>query len=174
MFICSMKKLLLLIISVGSVLHASAQVVNSLQGQPESAVVNSMSLRLEKLQHDYDFMYCDFQMHKVLMDLKDLSHSIDISSNGALINFYNSRYDYRMYKSYLDSYTSSYTLYESLKESVDVVKAAVFVRIDSSTFTEDEKNLLISGFVLIQKAVTKVERSLEYYDTVIKAYKSKA
>ena len=63
-----MKKIVLLIIAVVGAFQAYAQNSDSLQAQSAAATIDSLSLRLNQLQHDYDFMYCDYELHKLLMD----------------------------------------------------------------------------------------------------------
>ena len=169
----SMKKLLLLIIFIGSVLHAHARSVDSPQVQSAAITIDSLSLRLEKLQHDYDYMYCDYEVYKLQMDLKDLAKSIDISSNSILLNVYNSRYNNDLYEVYLANYTSSCDLFESLKNKIEPVKTLVFLKILMSGFTDKEIDVLTSSFSVIDKSVIKVQNSLDYHDVVLKMYKSK-
>lgn len=168
-----MKRLLLLIIFIGSVFHVYAKGDGTSQVQYAAITTDSLSLRLEKLQHDYDFMYCDYEAYKLQMDLKDLAKSIDISSNGILINVYNGRYDNDLYKVYLENYKSSCDLFESLKEGIENVRTLVSLKILFSGFTDTEINVLTSKFNVINNAVTKVQSSLNYYDVVLKAYKDK-
>ena len=168
-----MKKLLLLIVTIISALNASAQEIDSSLVQSADIPIDSLSIRLNKLQHDYDFMYCDYVLHKLLMDLKDLSHSIGSSSNGVLINFFNSRYDHALYNSYLVSYDAYSALLNSLKESIETTQMAVLIKEASSGFSDAELSVLGSSLNTINKAVTSVEASLNYFDATIKAYRSK-
>ena len=168
-----MKKVLLLLVAIASVLQASAQEMDSMQGQSASISIDSLSLRLNILQHDYDFMYCDYELHKLIMDLKDLAHSIDNSSKGVVINVYNSRYDHNLYNAILKDYNSDCALFDALKEKIDAVKAAVFVKMMSSSFTDKEIQVLTLSFEVVSKVVMKIESSLNYYNAAIKAYRDK-
>ena len=165
-----MKKILLLIFLVGSVFHASAQ-SGSLQS--ESTAISDVSQRLANLQRDYDYLTCDYELFKLITDLKDLSTSLDNASNGVLVNVYNSRYDYRLYNVYSDNYKSSCRLFESLKEKTKSVKSLVSLKMAMSFFTEEETSVLNNAFSLVDAATTRVEKALEYYEVVIKAYQSK-
>lgn len=167
-----MKRLILFIVAIISVLNAFAQETDSLRSQSAVIPIDSLSLRFNKLQHDYDFMYCDYELHKLIMDLKDLSHSIEISSNRVFINFYHSRFDNSLYNAYIKDYDSDCALYDSLKEKIDVVKIAVLAKMMSSGFSEQELNVLYASFGVIQKATTMVDSNLNYYDLSIKAYNS--
>ena len=55
----TMKRLVLLVLAIASVLQVSAQDIDTLQNKPTDISVDSLSVRLNKLQHDYDFLYCD-------------------------------------------------------------------------------------------------------------------
>ena len=120
-----MKKVLLLLVTFVSVIYVSAQEVNSSQSQSAPISIDSLSIKLNEIQHNYDFMYCDYELHKLIMDLKDLAHSIDNSSNGVLINVYNSRFVRIM--------TSEFTEKELnvLTASLDVVSKAT-MKVESS------------------------------------------
>lgn len=168
-----MKKLLLLLVALVSALQASAQNVESMQNQSATVSIDSLSLRLNKLQHDYDFMYCDYELHKLLMDFKDMSNSIHISSNGVVINYYNTKYERALYESYLNNYEAYSFSLNSLKDKYEVVRLLVLVKMASSNFIDAEQKVINSYFDTIQAAVTNAENALNYYDATIKAYKSK-
>lgn len=166
-----MKRLLLLLFAAVSMIHASAQEFYSSQDQSAAISIDSLSFRLNKLQHDYDFMYCDYQLTKLIMDLKDLSQSIGTSTNGVIINLYNGGYERALYNSYLNNYDSSCTLFDSLKEKIEVVRFSIMLKMASSDFTDKEISLLYSTFDVIQMASIAVDRALNYYDVAIKAYR---
>lgn len=168
-----MKKLLLLIIFIGSVFHSYAHDVVSTQVQSTAITVDSLTLRLEKLQHDYDYMYCDYEAYKLNKDLTDLDHSIDIAINGIRIDIYHTRYDKELYEVSLENYSASCVLFESLKGKVESVKTLVFLKILTSGFTDEEITILTTSLNIIDNTVSKVQKALNYYDVVLKAYKNK-
>lgn len=168
-----MKKILLLLVALISALQASAQNVESMQNQSATVSIDSLSLRLNKLQHDYDFMYCDYELHKLLMDFKDLSNSIHISSNGVVINYYNTKYERALYESYLNNYEAYSFSLKSLKERNEVVRLVVLTKMWSSNFSDTEQNVIKTSLDAIQAAASTAESALNYYDAAIKAYKSK-
>ena len=117
-------------------------------------------------------MYCDYEAFKLNKDLTDLSHSIDISTNGILINIYNSRYDNKLYQAYLANYSASCELYESLKTKIETIKKIVSLKILTSGFTDEEIEVLTNSFSVVDNSVLKVQKALDYYDVVVKAYRS--
>lgn len=168
-----MKKLLMLFVAFVSIISVSAQEVDALHIQSATVSIDSLSMKLKKLQHDYDFIYCDYELHKLISNLNNLSQSIEISSNGAFINVYNSRYDRALYVAYSDKYDADRTLFNSLKDNIEVVKVAVLLKVATSDFSEQEVNVIKACFALIQNSTAKIEKALNYYDVAIQAYRSK-
>lgn len=168
-----MKKVLLLFFAIACAFNAFSQEIDSLHNHSVAIPIDSLYLKIEKLQHDYDFLYCDYELHKLTMDLKDLTHSIDNSSNGVVINIYNSSYSRDLYNTYLEHYDSCSETLDSLKEKIEAVRIAVLLRIASSGFNEYELNVLFANLEYVNRLVTKVDSSLKYYDTTINTYRSK-
>lgn len=168
-----MKKALLILLAITCVLCASAQEADSLKVQSPTTTIDSLASQLNKLQHDYDYMYCDYELHKLLTSIKELSSSINISANGVLINYYNSSYNRNLYSSYVGNYNACYESYQTLKGGIDVAQTVVVSKILSSSFSEEEIHLLQREISLIQPALNSVEKALEFYDTAIQAYKRK-
>ncbi len=166
-----MKKIILLLLAIISVLQVSAQETESPQNG-STISIDSLSVRLTKLQHDYDFLYCDYELYKLTKDLDGLSKSIDIAANGVIINLYHSRFDRALYKSYLNDYDSSCGLFDALKDKIDVVSRSIAIRILSSDLSDTEIQLIKNNLGVIQASTNKVEKALAYYDTAINAYSS--
>lgn len=168
-----MKKAIIFILFVVGALHAYAQNVDSLQVQTQPITIDSLSLRFSKLQHDYDFLYCDYELHKLMADLSDLSNSINISSNSVIIDYYNGRYDRALYASITNKYDAYCTYWDTLKDRIVAVRLAVLVKMTKSDFSETEKDIISASFDAIKSSVTTVEAALDYYDAAIRAYKGK-
>lgn len=167
-----MKKVLLLLVALVGVLQASAQEMDSMQSQSTPISIDSLSVRLDRLQHDFDFLSCDYRLQKLIMDLKDLQHTIGNSSNGVVINVYtNSRYNRNLYNSYLNDYESDRYLFDALKKQSEVVRTAVYVKLLSSDFTDKERDVLTSSLNVVEAAISAVENSLNYYNVAIEAYR---
>ncbi len=168
-----MKKVIVFILFVVSASHAYAQNVDSLHVQAQPITIDSLSLRFNKLQHDYDFLYCDYELHKLIMDLKDMSNSINTTTNVVVVDYYNMGYDRALYESFTNNYDAYCAHLDSLKERIAVVKLAVLVKMTKSDFSETEKAIISGSFDVIKSCVTTVEAALDYYDAAIRAYKDK-
>ena len=168
-----MKKVFLLLVVIASVFQVSAQEKkDSVQDQSATVSIDSLSVRLDRLQHDFDFLFCDYQLNKLIMDLKDLAHTIGNSSNGVVINVYtNSGYNRKLYNAYLNDYESDNYLFDALKEKAKVLREMVFVKLMTMDLSVKERDVLTSSLTVIDKAITAVENSLNYYNVAIEAYR---
>lgn len=167
-----MKKILLLIIAIVGVLQVSAQEADSLQNKSAALTIDSLTVKLNKLQHDYDYLYCDYELHKLMTDLTNLSNSVDISSNSLITYYYNSRFDRALYTSYVNNYDAKCAAFNTLKDKIEVVRVAVLVRGLSSNFTEMELSVIKASLAVIQQSTSTVEASLKHYDVAIQTYRS--
>ena len=67
-----MKKIFVLMVLCTLSMSVSAQEVDSLQSNPIS--IDSLAVKLEKLQHDYDFLKCDYELNKMQFKLEILAN----------------------------------------------------------------------------------------------------
>ena len=70
-----MKKLITTLVLLLSLVSIQAQTVKEL-----SVKVDSLQLKSVKLQHDYDFLDCDFKLYRHATDLKNLQNDSDCKS----------------------------------------------------------------------------------------------
>ncbi len=168
-----MKKVLLLIISVISVLSAYAQDVDTLQVQSSSTSIDSLSLKLEKLQHDFDYLSCEHELFKLKMELDALAQDINIKTNGLLIDVYHTRYDKGLYTSFSENYDACCSLFDSLKDRFEHVKTFAVYKVVTSDFSDTEIGVLDSYLDSIQHSIAVIDSGLNYYDAAIQTYKKK-
>ena len=118
-------------------------------------------------------MQCDYELFKLQADLRDLSANLTISANNVTISAYHTKYDYRMYNTLIENYKSSRTLFESLKEKAESVKSFVYLKMEVANFSGMETNVLNSSLGVIDNAIDRAEKALQYYDVTIQLYRSK-
>ena len=89
-----MKKLILLfILTLFGMSRVVAQDNNPSQTSDLKAYVDSLSTKLNTLQHDYDYLYCSHEINQIQSELKDLLNDVNIKSNDIIIRCYRGRYD---------------------------------------------------------------------------------
>ena len=167
-----MKKLLPLLVALISVYQASAQSADSLQTQPTVISIDSLSVQLNKLQHDYNFLYCRYELGNLLFELKDLSQKVNIAANELVTTRFHYKYNREFDTSHVNLYSTYKLLFEQIKKNVETTKTAVFLKIITSDFSDEELNVIKSYFAIIQASIRSVESALEKYDSTIRAYQN--
>lgn len=162
-----MKKILLLIISVLFAIQVNAQV----QEESPAVTIDSLSTKLAKLQHNYDFLYCDYNLYQIKTSLGQLSQDIRIINNELTIKICFGQYDRDMYIVYSEDYDASCTNYDAFKRQFEVVQELVTIKIITTGFTESELNVFNACIKTIESAMKVVESNLSYFDKLLKIYK---
>ena len=167
-----MKKILLVIvIAMVGTLSALAQDVDSLQIDSTEKSLDSLVVKLNTLQRNYDYLYCDLELNKAQLELKDLSNSISIASNSLLISYYQGKYDRDLYDSYSRLYESYLNNLDSTYDKVDAVKLLVVGKALTSNFTEQEISIITKTIGLLDSSIANVESSLNHFKVVIDGYR---
>ena len=164
-----MKKVFLLIISVLFAIQANAQT----QEESPAVTIDSLSTKLEELQHNYDFLYCDYKLYQIKTDLDQLSQDIKIIINELSISIYHERYDRDFYTVLSEDYDAKCELYDVIKRKFEAVQKLVIIKTVTTGFTESELNLFSAYIETIESAMKVVEKGLKYYDRLLKIYKDK-
>ena len=167
-----MKKILLVIvIAMVGTLSALAQDVDSLQIDSTETSLDSLVVKLNTLQRNYDYLYCDLELNKAQLELKDLSNSISIASNSLLISYYQGKFDRDLYDSYSRLYESYLNNLDSTYDKVDAVKLLVVGKALTSNFTEQEISIITKTIGLLDSSIANVESSLNHFKVVIDGYR---
>lgn len=162
-----MKKVLLLIISALFAIQANAQV----REESPAVTIDSLSTKLAELQHNYDFLYCDYQLYQTETSLKELSQDIRINKNELTFHLYNGQCDCDMYTFYSEDYDAKCELYDAIKRKFEKVQELVTIKIAIMGFTELELNVFNAYIEAIESGMKVVELDLEYYNGLLKIYR---
>lgn len=167
-----MKKIILLtLLILTSIGNLTAQDDKSEMITDLKNYVDSISSKLNTLQHDYDYLYCNHEIAIMKHEISDLSNSIANATNGILINCYHGSFDIDLYSAYRRNYNSSIDLSTTFKEKVEVIKTAVLMKIFTSGFTDEERSILMRGCDLLDSSLSQLQSSLDYYKIVLDIYK---
>lgn len=165
----TLLSILLSLTALLGVHNAFAQEADTLKETP----VDSLSARLNGLQYQYDYLYCEFHLYQLMTDLKLLSLSVDNSADELLIELYASGYNRELYNVCSDLHESYSEWFENLKENVDVVETDVYLKSLSPDFTGDDINVLLSKFNVIERGIKNVEASLNRFSVIIDQYRKR-
>lgn len=171
-----MKKFFVLMVLCTLSLVVSAQEIDSLQIKSDTISIETLVARLDKLQHDYDFLKCDYELNRMQFRLEILANNINNKSTDLEIDcyHYSGKYMNELYLSSMDNYNSSVDMLNSLKETIEQLKAMVVIKIISSNFSENEIDLLNHQCNTLDLGVRYVEKSLEDYKISIDWFEDKS
>ena len=164
-----MKHILLLFLAAIISMNAAAQNADSLETKVEH--VDSLNAKIEKLQHDLDFLSCKYELNKIVTDLSIGKDEVNSNSNAVLINCYHSRFDRRLYKAYQEYLYSKRGWYDAIKDQIESTITFVTLKMISSDFSEMEMDCIVSCINVIDKAKYSFEQTLDYYETVLDIYR---
>ena len=167
-----MKKLMLtILIAFMGVVNATAQEVDSLQTSNNDAIIEDLTSKLKKLQNDFDYLSCDFELTKLECELEDFCNAINANSNGILINCYHhSSFNYDLYKSYKNNYEACIGKQEMLKQKVSSVRMLVALKTIAADFSDEQKDLISMRCDAFDARLKSMESALSYFKVVIDAY----
>ena len=168
-----MKKLFLILVAVLVTMSTTAQSADSLQVASMDARIDSLSAKLEKLQHDHDYLRCSSDLNMMVCDFRIFINELEKSSYKLLINCYHDRYNDDLYVVNRRNRDVYVDLYGSYKEKAVALKRFVSLMMETKDFTESEKTVLILSMDTLDKCFGSADAALEYYNLVMSFYKDK-
>ena len=165
-----MKKIFVLMVLCTLSMSISAQEVDSLQSNPIS--IDSLAVKLVKLQHDYDFLKCEFELRQDTNEIGIITNEIQISANFLLNECYHRKFNIDLYKVHRDKRNEYVRYLNALKENIKIKETSVALRIISSNFTNKEIELLKSLSNMPSQRVLVLEGALRQYEIVLDIYKN--
>lgn len=131
----------------------------------------NISITIDSLQNEYNFLNCEFQLYKVSNDLTNLSRDTDIRSNSIEIKRLHEMFYEPMYEALVDNYISSVDLLSSYEVNYQSVKELIYTHYDN--FSTIQKNVIDQHFNVINAAIKKVNQALKVYKMTLDLYKNK-
>ena len=168
-----MKKLVIVICTLlcANVLFAQENVKKE---KDLAVVVDSLAVKLNKLQKDYDYLWCEYKLNEINSGLNDDENEISTKSNQLLTNIYHGRFNYDLYNSYKEYYNSKIYLLENYKINAESIRNLVTLKMITSNFSENEIRVLQHLLKILDSAINSVESSLKLYDSYIEIYRKKS
>jgi hypothetical protein len=167
-----MKKLLLVICALlcANMLFAQENVKKE---KDLAVVVDSLTTKLNKLQKDYDYLYCKILLNDGIINLNDVKNDISNSSNMLLFVINQGRFDYGAYNRHKELYNAAIKKLDVTKVEAESVKNFVTLKMITSNFSENELSALQHRLNFLDYSIFSVETYLKLYDLYIKEYRNK-
>lgn len=167
-----MKKLFIVLIAIVSVISVNAQ-ENVKKEKDLAVVVDSLTAKLNKLQNDYDYLYCLSQLKDLIHDLTEEGNKLSININDLKISIYHERFNYDLYSVMKQNRNASVDQYNSTKEMAASLKMNVGLIMLTSNFNENQLNVLKGCMNVVDHALNSVESALELYKLYLEEYHKK-
>jgi len=164
-----MKRVLFLVFFSVLSICVSAQSVDSLQSELIS--IDSLSVKLSKLQRDYDFMFCQHELEEALSRLNFLRCDITNAALAIRIEMCAHNFDVDLYISFKNFYDANVLSRNSLMNYVKMKKQKCELMISSVDFFADEVFNLKSTIMSIDNTFNVIDSSLNYYKECLDQYK---
>ena len=162
-----MKRIVVILIALIVAINVNAQ--ENSQSEDLNARIDSLTTKLNQLQHDFDFLDCRYQIDKLTNDIKGFSTDIEMRSHSIYLDRV---YLSPLYESYKRYYDATIETLNAQKSNVEQLKALLFLKLFTLNFTEKEQELLKSSMKLLDKAVTSAEASLDLLKAALDGYKA--
>lgn len=162
-----MKRLVVILIALIVAINVNAQ--ENSQSEDLNARIDSLTTKLNQLQHDFDFLDCRYLIDKLANEIKGFGTDIEVRSHSISLDRV---YLSPLYESYKRYYDATIETLNAQKSNVEQLKALLFLKLVTSNFTEKEQELLNSSMKLLDKALTSAEASLDLLKDALDGYKA--
>ncbi len=167
-----MKKLFIVLIAIVSAISVNAQ-ENVKKEKDLTAVVDSLSAKLDKLQNDYNFLWCKYELTQLSNELNQLNTDLSLRVNDLKIDVYHSKFNYEWYSALKKLYNRYVDKYHVLKDNSSKIKMNIGLIILTSNFSDLQIDYLNSSKNVIDSSLTSVESALNLFQLYIEEYKKK-
>ena len=130
-----------------------------------------ISISIDSLQNEYNFLNCEFKLYKVSNDLSGLGKDIDIKCNYIDIKRYHKMFYEPLYDVLEDNYNSYVYLKSALEDNYQAIKESIPIYYDN--FSTRQKGVIDSHFIMVDAAIKKVDQALKVYRMSLDLYKNK-
>lgn len=165
-----MKRIVVILIALIVATNVNAQ--ENSQTEDLNARIDSLTTKLNQLQHDFDFLDCQYKIDNLRNNISELSMSLDLKSNSIAVKSYHGGYFAALYEAYERYYALNIDQLNTLKSNVEQLKGLLFLKLFTSNFTEKERELLKSSMNVLDKNLSSAEASLTLFKAALDRYKS--
>ena len=162
-----MKKLITTLVMLLSVVSIQAQSVKEL-----SLKVDSLQLKFEKLQRDYNYLNCEYKLNKLHSYLQIFIHDLKITTDQIITNGFNNNYTDALYNGFKRNHEEYLKSYESHKSLIWSTAYLVSSIIENSNFYEQEIKVLKSIGDAIDQQLKSAKLDLDYQKELLDVYKN--
>ena len=165
------KIVLFVLVMIFGLCTVSAQEIDSLQSENLSARIDSLTLELKQLRHDYDFFYCKYLVETCTYDIARLCTDIRFASERITSNSYHGTWNVDAYIHYKDGIGRYEELLNLNKQDFENRKFLIDSVISRANFTDSEKEYLQSMCSSFEARCILAEGCIREYKLSVELYK---
>lgn len=132
---------------------------------------DSLQIKLDNLQHDYDYFYCESELNRFCNELRIYSNEFYIQATQIMIEVYNDRYRDEYYRLAKRNYGATVDSFESYKTNIYLKIQQISQKIEEANFHEIKIRMLKLIADSIDQGLKHAQSNLDYYKGVLDAYK---
>ena len=167
-----MRKIIFLLVAVISIMNVTAQEIDSIQSKSTPISIDSLSAKLNKLEHDFHYLQCKYELNQSLNELLLLMTDIISKTNEILIIYSKDNLNKDLYFSIEDLQKKSYELFERYQQTIELVTTKVSL-LSQGFFTEKETEELRKICESIDVCISKIESALDGCEKILEKYINK-
>lgn len=126
--------------------------------------------RIDSLEHELSYVKLSYELYTLNNDIVVFKNDINITTNNIQIDIYRQNFNYKLYKAYKYNYESIKKKLLALQELIEKKKTYLWHKITIYPYSENEKNLLLSNYMLIDKGYSALESSLKLMKVCLDMY----
>lgn len=166
-----MKRLLIILAMVlGLLTICKAQENNESKSIVQK--VDSLQFQLNKLQRDYAYLYCKYELNQLINELLVYSNSVNVKSNALLIKCHHDKYRPAIYRASRELYDVFVELLESNEEYMYSIKMRVSTKMYESNLSEEDVKMLKKILNSLDSGFSAAKDALERYKVIIDEYRN--
>lgn len=166
-----MKNLILFIaVLLIGLTRTVAQEADSLSAPNLAAEVDNLKERVAKLQHDFNYLDCCYQIDQVRFKLDIARNSIGIEARALQLVDYHSSFDAEYYEACRANYEAYKASFDAQKDYAQHLKTLLSLKMVLYNFTEQELDVLEQALKAVDSSIKVVEKSLDLYKLTLRQY----
>ena len=158
-----MRKLLLLLLFIPLIGgRVAAQSIDSLQ-----SVVDSLSTKINVLEHDLDYLKVSYELETLETDLGLFNSEINTKSLEIRINLYHDGLSWDLIDVYQEFYKAAVQRKDGFASLMEAKKEYLVLKLITGSFTQKERDLLLNTYDVCEQAFATLEKALDVMEILV-------
>ncbi len=141
------------------------------QSQDSIGQIQTLVQRVDSLEHELSYLKLTYELKSLNSEMSIFAQEISSKAIEIQLYIYNRNFDYDLYDSYKRYYKLCMSRKETFKELINAEKYYFTVKVVTFPFSENEMEVLMSNYRLIDDTYEVIEKSIDYLKIVVNTYR---